>query len=41
MSIIDESLFGNGVYIANINSDKQIVICGFKEKLESFKESIA
>ena len=36
--IIDESLFGNGVYIANINSDKQIVICGFKEKLESFKE---
>lgn len=36
--IIDESLFGNGAYIANINSDKQIVICGFKEKLEAFKE---
>ena len=36
--IIEENLFGNGVYIANINSDKQIVICGLKEKLESFKE---
>jgi len=36
--IIDENLFGNGVYIANLNSDKQIVICGLKEKLESFKE---
>ena len=36
--IIDENLFGNGVYIANLNSDKQLVICGLKEKLESFKE---
>ena len=36
--IIDESIFGNGVYMANLNSDKQIVICGLKEKLESFKE---
>ncbi len=36
--IIDESLFGEGVYLANINSDKQIVICGLKEKLEKFKE---
>lgn len=36
--IINENLFGNGVYIANLNSDKQIVICGLKEKLESFKE---
>jgi [acyl-carrier-protein] S-malonyltransferase len=36
--IIDESLFGQGVYLANINSDKQIVICGFKEKLEKFKD---
>ena len=36
--LIDENLFGNGVYIANLNSDKQIVICGLKEKLESFKE---
>ena len=36
--IIDENLFGDGVYIANLNSDKQIVICGLKEKLESFKE---
>ena len=34
---IDESLFGNGVYIANLNSDKQVVICGLKEKLENFK----
>jgi len=36
--IIDENIFGNGVYMANLNSDKQIVICGLKEKLESFKE---
>ena len=36
--VIDESLFGEGVYIANLNSDKQIVICGLKEKLELFKE---
>ena len=36
--VIDESIFGDGVYIANLNSDKQIVICGLKKKLESFKE---
>ena len=35
---INESLFIDGVYIANINSDKQIVICGLKEKLEKFKD---
>jgi len=35
---IDEKLFGSGVYIANLNSDKQIVICGLKEKLEKFKD---
>jgi len=34
---IDKSLFGKGVYLANLNSDKQIVICGLKEKLENFK----
>ena len=28
---IDKNLFGNGVYIANINSDRQVVICGFKD----------
>ena len=28
----------DGVYIANINSDKQIVICGHKEKLEKFRD---
>ena len=36
--IIDNSIFGNGVYLANLNSDKQIVICGLREKLEVFKE---
>ena len=36
--IIDEKLFGSGVYIANFNSDKQIVICGLKENLEKFKD---
>ena len=35
---IDENLFGDGIYIANLNSDKQIVICGLKEKLDKFKE---
>ncbi len=35
---IDLSLFNNGVYLANLNSDKQIVICGLKENLETFKE---
>ena len=36
--IIDNSIFGNGVYLANLNSEKQIVICGLKNELESFKE---
>ena len=35
---IDESLFGDGVYIANFNSDRQVVICGIKDKVEKFKE---
>ena len=36
--IIDEELFGDGVYLANLNSDKQIVICGLKEKLKTLKK---
>jgi [acyl-carrier-protein] S-malonyltransferase len=36
--VLDHSIFGNGVYLANLNSDKQIVICGMKDKLEAFKE---
>ena len=36
--VLDHSIFGNGVYLANLNSDKQIVICGMKDKLEVFKE---
>tara|TARA_Y100000996_G_C22557735_1_gene656216 strand:- start:146 stop:1057 length:912 start_codon:yes stop_codon:yes gene_type:complete len=36
--IINLNLFGDGVYIANFNSNKQVVICGLKEKLEIFKE---
>ena len=36
--IIDNSIFGNGVYLANLNSDKQIVICGLRDKVEAFKE---
>ena len=36
--IIDNSIFGNGVYLANLNSDKQVVICGLRNKLEVFKE---
>ena len=36
--IIDKSIFGNGVYLANLNSEKQIVICGLKNELENFKE---
>ena len=34
---INETSLIDGVYIANINSDKQVVICGLKEKLEKFK----
>ena len=39
--IIDNSIFGNGVYLANLNSEKQIVICGLKNELENFKEKYA
>ena len=35
---IDETLFGNGIYIANINSDRQVVICGLKDTVNRFKE---
>ena len=35
---IDDKLFGDGVYIANYNSDKQVVICGLKDKVNKFKE---
>ena len=35
---IDENLFGNGIYIANINSDRQVVICGLKDRVNQFKE---
>ncbi len=37
-SKIDESLFGKGVYLANLNSDKQIVICGYKDDVNNFKD---
>jgi len=37
-SKIDETLFGNGIYIANINSDRQVVICGLKDTVNQFKE---
>ena len=37
-SKIDETLFGDGVYMANINSDRQVVICGLKDKVNQFKE---
>ena len=35
---IDETLFGDGVYIANLNSDKQVVVCGLKDVVNQFKE---
>ena len=35
---LDETLFGDGVYIANINSDRQVVICGLKNNVNKFKE---
>ena len=35
---IDENMFGDGVYLANLNSDRQVVICGFKDKVKKFKE---
>ena len=34
---IDENLFGDGVYIANLNSDRQVVICGLKDNVNKFK----
>ena len=39
--VIDNSIFGNGVYLANLNSDKQVVICGLREELENFKKKYA
>src|SRR5210317_154385 len=39
--ILDKSIFGNGVFLANLNSEKQIVICGLKNELENFKEKHA
>ena len=35
---IDQTLFGDGVYIANLNSERQVVICGLKDKVNQFKE---
>ncbi len=35
---IDETLFGDGVYLANLNSDRQVVICGYKDIIDKFKE---
>jgi len=35
---IDENLFGDGIYLANINSDRQVVICGLKDTVNQFKE---
>ena len=35
---IDQSIFGDGVYIANYNSNRQIVICGLKDSVNQFKE---
>ena len=35
---INEASLIDGVYIANLNSDKQIVICGLKHKLEIFRD---
>ena len=35
---IDNSLFGDGVYMANLNSDRQVVICGLKDNVNKFKD---
>ena len=35
--LINPEIFGDGVFIANLNSEKQIVICGLKQKVEEFK----
>ena len=34
---IDLNNFGDGVYLANLNSDRQVVICGFRDKVNEFK----
>ncbi len=34
---IDVNNFGDGVYLANLNSDRQVVICGLKDKVNEFK----
>ena len=36
-SKIDKEIFNEKVFLANLNSDAQIVICGSKEDLEKFK----
>ena len=38
---INEIPLKEGVYIANINSDRQIVICGFKDKVNQFIENLS
>ena len=38
---LDKSIFGNGVYLANLNSEKQIVICGLKNELDNFRQKHA
>ncbi len=35
---IEPNIFKDGVYLANHNSDRQIVICGFKDTVNKFKE---
>ena len=35
---INTEIFNENVFLANINSDKQVVICGTKKNLEDFKE---
>ena len=35
---IDMKIFKDGVYLANLNSDRQVVICGFKDSVSKFKE---
>ena len=34
---IDLNNFGDGVYLANLNSDRQVVICGLRDKVNEFK----
>ena len=35
---INPKIFPDNVFLANINSDSQVVICGLKKDLENFKE---